>query len=190
MLFWISFLCRCLRGDLLCAAGRGAACRPDAVCRDRARGLQPFGAMESIGFSPLARSVIFRNHGGLQYLPRRDWRFCHDVFRPRRRNWNSVKQRPLAEGAAACAAVLCWRDRLAVLSLAGGEGGALLGATVRGMGGLLLTVMSVNGPRRRDGGATDERRHGRLTMLIADHAASHAAFSAQLASMTRRGAIT
>jgi hypothetical protein len=74
-----------------------------------------------------------------------------------------------------------------VIFFAGGEAGALLGLEFGALGGLFLTVMSL-GQSRIEPDKVAEIESSELDAVIAEHAANHAAFSAQLASLSRQGA--
>jgi len=185
MLFWISFLS--LLALMITYAPQGGV-ELAGLTLFAGIGLvdAAIGAMESIGFSPLARSVIFGIMAGFNIASAGLALFAM-MFSVLGEELEQREARPLAEGAAACAAASA--GVIMAVSLAGGEAGSLLVLQFAALGGLLLTVMSVTPPAGETGGATDEGVTA-LDDVIADHAASHAAFSAQLASMTRRGAIT
>jgi len=185
MLFWISFLS--LLALMITYAPQGGV-ELAGLTLFAGIGLvdAAIGAMESIGFSPLARSVIFGIMAGFNIASAGLALFAM-MFSVLGEELEQREARPLAEGAAACAAASA--GVIMAVSLAGGEAGSLLVLQFAALGGLLLTVMSVTPPAGETGGATDEGVTA-LDDVIADHAASHAAFSVQLASMTRRGAIT
>ena len=92
--------------------------------------------------------------------------------------------RSLAQGAVACTAAAAVLTTL--VFFAGGQAGALLALELGALGGLCLTVMTVTQsaiePDAVSGEAGDT-----LDQVIADHAAKHAVFSAQLASFSRHG---
>ena len=73
------------------------------------------------------------------------------------------------------------------VSFAGGQAGALVVLEMVALGGLLLTgiLLAQLVPEPQVGTAEEAME---LENVIADHAANHAAFSAQLASLSRRGA--
>jgi hypothetical protein len=93
--------------------------------------------------------------------------------------------RPLAQGAVACTALAAMLATM--IFFAGGEAGALLGLEFGALGGLFLTVMSL-GQSRIEPDTVTGSDSIELDAVIAEHAANHAAFSAQLASLSRQGA--
>lgn len=88
--------------------------------------------------------------------------------------------RPLVEGATAVSAFAALV--VMVLSLVGGQPGSLMALQLAVLGGLLVTVRSLaDVPIIADAEPEPE-----LDNIISRHAENHAAFSAQLASITRR----
>lgn len=185
MLFWISFLS--LLSLLVTYAPQGGV-ELAGLTLFAGTGLvdAAIAAMEGIGLSPFARSVVFGMVGGFNVaaagLALFAMMFC--VFG---QETEQREARPLAEGSAACAAAAAFL--IVTVSLAGGEAGALMVLQLAALGGLLLTLMpfsqtSIVPPHAGLDGIAE------LDEVIADHAASHAAFSAQLASFSRREAVT
>ena len=185
MLFWISFLS--LLALMITYAPQGGV-ELAGLTLFAGIGLvdAAIGAMESIGFSPLTRSVIFGVMAGFNIASAGLALFAM-MFSVLGEELEQREARPLAEGAAACVAASA--GVIMTVSMAGGEAGSLLVLQLAALGGLLLTVMSFRPPARETGDAANDGVTA-LDDVIADHAASHAAFSAQLASMSRRGAIT
>jgi hypothetical protein len=140
-------------------------------------------AMQSIGLSPLGQSVVFGLLGGFSVASAGLLLFAmmFYVFGEER---EQREARPLAQGAVACTALAAMLTT--VVFFAGGQAGALLALEFGALGGLFLTVMSLSQSRIEPDEAIDAGV-GELDQVIADHAANHAAFSAQLASLTRHG---
>lgn len=94
--------------------------------------------------------------------------------------------RALAEGAAVCVAAAA--AMIVLISMAGGRSGPLLAFELAAIAGLLLTVRTVSYatvfPEAFHDG--EEATRDDIDTLIARQAASHAMFSAQLASLSRR----
>jgi len=185
MLFWVCFL------SLLAAVATYA---PQGGVR--LAGLQLFGntglveaviaAMENIGLSLIAQSVVFGLLGGFSFAAAGLMLFAmmFFVFGEER---EQREARPLAEGAVACSAAAAVLTT--AVSFAGGQAGAMMVLQFGALGGLVLTVMSlaqsgIEPDRIADDAGVE------LDQVIADHAANHAAFSATLASISRRGANT
>lgn len=140
-------------------------------------------AMQSIGLSPVSQSVVFGLLGGLSAASAGLLLFSglFYVFGEER---EQREARPLAHGAVACTAAAAMLTTL--VFFAGGQTGALLALELGALGGLFLTVMSL----MQSGIEPDAVSHeaaDTLDQVIADHAANHAAFSAQLASLSRHG---
>jgi len=152
MLFWISFLS--LLALMITYAPQGGV-ELAGLTLFAGIGLvdAAIGAMESIGFSPLARSVIFGIMAGFNIASAGLALFAM-MFSVLGEELEQREARPLAEGAAACAAASA--GVIMAVSLAGGEAGSLLVLQFAALGGLLLTVMSVTPPAGETGGATDE----------------------------------
>jgi hypothetical protein len=141
-------------------------------------------AMTSIGLSQVAQSVVFGFLGGCSLasagLILFAVMFC--VFGQER---EQREARPLAEGAVVCTAIAAVVTT--AVSFAGGQAGALLVLEYGALGGLVLTLMSLaQSPIHADQADNDTIME--LDQVIADHAANHAAYSAQLASLARGGA--
>ncbi|MDP2119708.1 MAG: hypothetical protein Q8K28_07395 [Hoeflea sp.] len=182
MLFWISFLS--LLALMLTFAPQGGV-ELAGLTLFAGSGLvnAAIAAMEAIGFSPVASSVVFGIMAGLNIAAAGLALFAL-LFSVLGEAPEQREARPLAEGAAACVALAA--GLIVTVSLAGGEAGALLALQLAALGGMLLTAMPV-APAEI---ATDHAEDDGVSLLdsvIADHAASHAAFSAQLASLSRRG---
>lgn len=140
-------------------------------------------AMQSIGLSPVAQSVVFGLLAGFSAASAGLLLFSmlFFVFGEER---EQREARPLAHGAVACTATAAILTTL--ISFAGGQAGALLALEFGALGGLFLTVMSVT----QSAIEQDDRSEvpaDALEQVISDHAANHAAFSARLASLSRHG---
>jgi hypothetical protein len=97
--------------------------------------------------------------------------------------------RPLAQGAVACTALAAMLAT--VIFFAGGEAGAswCWGLQLFGALGGLFADSHVTWPVAHRPDKVAEIESSELDRdVIAEHAANHAAFSAQLASLTRQGA--
>jgi len=140
-------------------------------------------AMQSIGLSPVGQSVVFGLLGGFSAASAGLLLFSmmFYVFGEER---EQREARPLAQGAVACTALSAMLT--ALVFLAGGQAGALLALQFGALGGLFLTVMSLGQSQIEPDRETEEEASD-LDRVIADHAANHAAFSAQLASLSRHG---
>lgn len=140
-------------------------------------------AMQSIGLSPAGQSVVFGLLGGFSAASAGLLLFSmmFYVFGEER---EQREARPLAQGAVACTALSAMLT--ALVFLAGGQAGALLALQFGALGGLFLTVMSLGQSQIEPDRETEEEASD-LDRVIADHAANHAAFSAQLASFSRHG---
>lgn len=140
-------------------------------------------AMQAIGLSPVGQSIVFGLLGGFCAASAGLLLFAamFYVFGEER---EQREARPLAQGAAACTALAAMLST--VVFFAGGQAGALLALQFGALGGLFLTVMSLGHSRIEPDEVADEEL-GALDQVIADHAANHAAFSAQLASFSRHG---
>ena len=141
-------------------------------------------AMLSIGLSPVAQSVVFGLLGGFSAASAGLLLFSmlFYVFGEER---EQREARPLARGAVACSAAAAMLTTM--IFFAGGGSSALLALELGALGGLFLTVMSVTQSAIEQDKASSEVGD-MLDQVIADHAANHAAFSAQLASLSRHGA--
>ena len=140
-------------------------------------------AMQALGLSSLGQSVVFGLLGGCSAASAGLLLFAmmFYVFGEER---EQREAQPLAQGAVACTALAAILTT--AIFFAGGQAGALLALEFGALGGLFLTVMSLAQSRIEpdeiiDVGADE------LDQVIADHAANHAAFSAQLATFSRHG---
>ena len=91
--------------------------------------------------------------------------------------------RPMAEGAAAISAIAAFL--VVCVSLAGGQAGSLLFLSLVVSSGLMLSVRTLVPMVRQP--EPDAIEAAELDELVNRHAASHAAFSARLASISRKG---
>lgn len=185
MLFWISFLS--LLALVVTYAPQGGV---------ELAGLRLFAhaglvesaiaAMDGIGLSVTAQSVVFGLLGGFNLASAGLILFAM-MFCVLGEEREQREARPLAEGAAACAAAAALLT--VAVSFAGGRAGALMLLELAALGGLVLTVMALAQSKI----VPAEAKTGDIVELddvIANHAASHAAFSAQLASMSRRESVS
>lgn len=182
MLFWVSYL-SLLALVVTYAPQGGIDLAGLTLFADAGLVATTIGAMGSIGFSEFGQAVVFGLLGGFGLASAGLLLFAmmFYVFGHEREQHEA---RPLAEGAVACTALAAMLT--AMVSFAGGQAGALLALEFGALGGLFLTVMSLSPSGVEPDEATDEGVGG-LEQVIADHAASHAAYSAQLAAMSRRG---
>lgn len=143
-------------------------------------------AMQAIGLSELGQSVVFGLLGGFSAASAGLLLFAmmFYVFGQER---EQREAQPLAQGAVACTAAAAMLTTL--VFLAGGQTGALLALEFGALGGLFLTVMSLAQSHIEPDEVTDEGA-GELEQIIADHAANHAAFSAQMASLSKHGSLS
>lgn len=185
MLFWISFLA--LLALVVTYAPHGGV-ELAGLTLFAGTGLvdAAIAAMKAIGFTPLTRSIVFGIIGGFNIASAGLTLFAM-MFSVLGEEPEQREARPLAEGAAACAAAAA--ALIVAVSFVGGEAGALLVLQMVALGGLLLTVTSFVQTSIDTGDVADDGLDT-LGGVIADHAANHAAFSAQLASLSRRGAAT
>ena len=183
MLFWISFLS--LLALVVTYAPQGGV-ELAGLTLFAGTGLveTAIAAMKQIGFSHVTQSIVFGAIGGFNVASAGLALFAM-MFCVLGEEAEQREARPLAEGAAACTAAAAFI--IVAISFAGGQAGPLLLLQLAALGGLLLTVGSVGHvpAEREDADGVDA---GVLQDVIADHAANHAAFSAQLASMSRREA--
>ncbi|MCY0146535.1 hypothetical protein OEG84_02070 [Hoeflea sp. G2-23] len=142
-------------------------------------------AMKAIGFHQTTQSVVFGLLGGLNLAAAGLVLFAA-MFRVLGEEAEQRDARPLAEGAAMCAAAAA--AVTVIVGFAGGQAGALLLLETAALGGLLLIVLSLTSVPVVSAPECDETAV--LDDVIADHAASHAAFSAQLAQLSRREQMT
>lgn len=139
-------------------------------------------AMSTIGLSATTQSVLLGLLGGFNLgaagLVLFSMLFCVLGEEAEQRD-----ARPLAEGATACAAAAGAGS--AIIAFAGGEAGIFLLLQLLALGGVALIVMAVGRPDTVEISSRDEAVVG-IDDVIADHAATHAAFSAQIATLSRR----
>tara|TARA_R110002020_G_scaffold66877_10_gene175665 strand:- start:3850 stop:4401 length:552 start_codon:yes stop_codon:yes gene_type:complete len=181
MLFWISFLS--LLALVVSYAPHGGV-ELAGLTLFAGTGLvdAAISAMDRIGFSPFTRSIVFGVLGGLNVAAAGLVLFSL-MFNVLGEELEQREARPLAEGAVACAAAAA--ALIVAVSFAGGEAGTLLVLQLAALGGLMLALQSF-GQSVAEAGSGESMSD--LDEVIADHAASHAAFSAQVASLSRRGA--
>jgi hypothetical protein len=139
-------------------------------------------AMNVLGLSGTAQSVVFGILGGLNLGAAGLVVFATMFFafgeEPEQRD-----ARPMAECAAGCVAAA---SALTVaIGFAGGQAGALMLLELTAFGGLVLIVFAIGSDSLVEARNPQEQM-SQLDDVIADHAATHAAFSAQLATMSRR----
>lgn len=182
MLFWVCYL-SLLAMVVAYAPQGGLSVAGLSLFRDAGLVETAVIAMQSIGLSPVAQSVVFGLLGGFSAASAGLLLFSmmFYVFGEEREQRES---RALAQGAVACAAL--GAILTAIVFLAGGQAGALLALEFGALAGLFLTVMSL-GQFEIEPDRECVEEGGELEQVIADHAANHAAFSAQLASFSRHG---
>ena len=180
MLFWISFLALLALVTTYAPQG-GVELAGLSLFADTGLVDTMIAAMGTIGLSTVAQSVIFGLLGGFNVAAAGLVLFAmmFYVFGQER---EQREARPLAEGAAACTAAAA--ALTVAVCLAGGRPGALMVLELTVLGGQLLMLTWFAGTAIA-GEATD-MGSDELEGMIADHAANHAAFSAQLASLARR----
>lgn len=143
-------------------------------------------AMTVIGLSDVAQSVTLGVLGGFNLgaagLVLFSMMFC--VFGQESEQCDA---RPLAEAAAACVAASC--VIVVAIGFAGGQTGSLMWFEFLALGGVVLTVLAISGTGENTPRMQQKDNDG-LDGVIADHAAAHAAFNAQLASLSRGEART
>lgn len=183
MLFWVCYL-SLLALVVIYAPQGGVSLAGYTLFADTGLIATALEAMQAIGLSPFGQSVVFGLLGGFSAASAGLLMFAmmFYVFGEER---EQREARPLAQGAVACTALAAMLAT--VIFFAGGEAGALLGLEFGALGGLFLTVMSL-GQSRIEPDAVTENDSIELDAVIAEHAANHAAFSAQLASLSRQGA--
>jgi hypothetical protein len=183
MLFWVCYL-TLLALVVIYAPQGGVALAGFTLFSDTGLIATALEAMQAIGLSAFGQSVVFGLLGGFSAASAGLLLFAmmFYVFGEER---EQREARPLAQGAVACTALAAMLAT--VIFFAGGEAGALLGLEFGALGGLFLTVMSL-GQSRIEPDKVAEIESSELDAVIAEHAANHAAFSAQLASLTRQGA--
>jgi len=187
MLFWISFL-SLLALVVIYAPQGGVELAGLTLFANTGLIDATTAAMQGIGFSLIAQSVVFGLLGGLNVAAAGLVLFAM-MFYVLGQEREQREALPLAEGAAACTAAAA--ALTVAVTFAGGQTGALMVLELVALGGLLLTVMSLTQSAIEPGDAESEGEGIKeLDDVIADHAANHAAFSAQLASLSRRGANT
>lgn len=141
-------------------------------------------AMTAIGLSATAQSILLGLVGGLNFaaagLTLFAMMFCVLGEAAERRD-----AQPLAEGAAVCVAAAS--ALIMLTGFAGGHAGVLMVLELAAFGGLGLVVLTIGQAGAADRQSpVDEEHDSLLDDVIADHAATHAAFSAQLASLSQR----
>jgi hypothetical protein len=183
MLFWVCYL-TLLALVVIYAPQGGVALAGFTLFSDTGLIATALEAMQAIGLSAFGQSVVFGLLGGFSAASAGLLLFAmmFYVFGEER---EQREARPLAQGAVACTALAAMLAT--VIFFAGGEAGALLGLEFGALGGLFLTVMSL-GQSRIEPDAVKGSDSIELDAVIAEHAANHAAFSAQLASLSRQGA--
>jgi hypothetical protein len=183
MLFWVCYL-TLLALVVIYAPQGGVALAGFTLFSDTGLITTALEAMQAIGLSAFGQSVVFGLLGGFSAASAGLLLFAmmFYVFGEER---EQREARPLAQGAVACTALAAMLAT--VIFFAGGEAGALLGLEFGALGGLFLTVMSL-GQSRIEPDAVKGSDSIELDAVIAEHAANHAAFSAQLASLSRQGA--
>jgi hypothetical protein len=183
MLFWVCYL-TLLALVVIYAPQGGVALAGFTLFSDTGLIATALEAMQAIGLSAFGQSVVFGLLGGFSAASAGLLLFAMMlyVFGEER---EQREARPLAQGAVACTALAAMLAT--VIFFAGGEAGALLGLEFGALGGLFLTVMSL-GQSRIEPDAVKGSDSIELDAVIAEHAANHAAFSAQLASLSRQGA--
>jgi hypothetical protein len=183
MLFWVCYL-TLLALVVIYAPQGGVALAGFTLFSDTGLITTALEAMQAIGLSAFGQSVVFGLLGGFSAASAGLLLFAmmFNVFGEER---EQREARPLAQGAVACTALAAMLAT--VIFFAGGEAGALLGLEFGALGGLFLTVMSL-GQSRIEPDAVKGSDSIELDAVIAEHAANHAAFSAQLASLSRQGA--
>jgi hypothetical protein len=183
MLFWVCYL-TLLALVVIYAPQGGVALAGFTLFSDTGLITTALEAMQAIGLSAFGQSVVFGLLGGFSAASAGLLLFARMfyVFGEER---EQREARPLAQGAVACTALAAMLAT--VIFFAGGEAGALLGLEFGALGGLFLTVMSL-GQSLIEPDAVKGSDSIELDAVIAEHAANHAAFSAQLASLSRPGA--
>lgn len=183
MLFWVCYL-SLLALVVIYAPQGGVALAGFKLFADTGLIATALEAMQAIGLSAFGQSVVFGLLGGFSAASAGLLMFAmmFYVFGEER---EQREARPLAQGAVACTALAAMLAT--VIFFAGGEAGALLALEFGALGGLFLTVMSLD-QSRIEPDAVTENDSIELDAVIAEHAANHAAFSAQLASLSRQGA--
>lgn len=181
MLFWVCYL-SLLALVVTYAPQGGISLAVLTLFADAGLVDSAIAAMRAIGLSPLSQSVVFGLLGGFSASAGLLlFAMMFFVFGEER---EQREAQPLAQGAVACTAAASMLTT--VVFFAGGQAGTLLALEFGALGGLFLTIMSLSQSRIEPDGAGDEGI-GELDRVIADHAANHAAFSAQLASISRQG---
>ena len=182
MLFWVCYL-SLLALVVTYAPQGGISVAGLTLFADTGLVDSAIAAMQAIGMAPLGQSVVFGLLGGFSAASAGLLLFAmmFYVFGEER---EQREARPLAQGAVACTAAASMLST--VVFFAGGQAGTLLALEFGALGGLFLTVMSLS-QSRIEPDETGDAAVAELDRVIADHAANHAAFSAQLASLTRQG---
>jgi hypothetical protein len=182
-LFWVCYL-TLLALVVIYAPQGGVALAGFTLFSDTGLIATALEAMQAIGLSAFGQSVVFGLLGGFSAASAGLLLFAmmFYVFGEER---EQREARPLAQGAVACTALAAMLAT--VIFFAGGEAGALLGLEFGALGGLFLTVMSLGQSLIEPGTRSKADDSIELDDVIADHAATHAAFSAQLATIIAPG---
>lgn len=183
MLFWVGFLLL-LAMVVAYAPGGGLTITGLTLFNDAGLVESALIAMQAIGLSSQGQGIVFGLLGAFSTASAGLLLFSM-IFYVFGQEREQREARPLAQGAVACMAAAALLT--ALVSLAGGEAGVLLALEFGALGGLLLTVTAISQlPIEPD--ETFAEDGATLDRVIADHAANHAAFSAQLAAFSRHGA--
>ncbi|MFH1516988.1 MAG: hypothetical protein ABIH17_03815 [Pseudomonadota bacterium] len=182
MLFWVCYLAL-LALVVTYAPQGGVGLAGLTLFADTGLVDSAIAAMQAIGMAPIGQSVVFGLLGGFSAASAGLLLFAmmFYVFGEER---EQREARPLAQGAVACTAAASMLST--VVFFAGGQAGTLLALEFGALGGLFLTVMSLS-QMRIEPDETGDAAVAELDRVIADHAANHAAYSAQLASLNRQG---
>ncbi|MDF1607081.1 hypothetical protein PZ897_02720 [Hoeflea sp. YIM 152468] len=182
MLFWVCYL-SLLALVVTYAPQGGLELAGLALFADSGLVETALAAMTNIGLSQLAQSVVLGLLGGFSLASAGLILFAV-LFCVFGREREQREARSLAEGAVVCTAAAS--VLISAISFAGGQAGALLVLQFSALGGLVLTLMSLSqSPIVPDNSGDDAVSD--LDQVISDHAANHAAFSAQLASFAKGG---
>lgn len=144
-------------------------------------------AMTAMGISVTGQGVLFGIVGGLNVAAAGLTLFAM-LFCVLGQEIEQDEARPLAEGAAVCTAGAA--AVTVFVGLGGGQAGALMAVEIAALCGLVLTVLSLAHRVVELDQSSTSTEAETLDRAIAEHAANHAAFSAQLASLSRRELLT
>lgn len=139
-------------------------------------------AMNAIGLSATTQSVMLGLLGGFN-LGAAGLILFSMLFSVFGEEAEQRDARPLADGAAAC--VSAAGAGVVVIAFAGGVVGTIVFLQLLALGGAALMVLALARPDAVDATTGDKASDG-IDDVIAGHAATHAAFSAQIASLSRR----